>query len=68
MATRNHTDYHENSIAAREDVNKGSIRSSLTPQNFQYPKKQSEREVKTSKASESKGKELFVSTGRYGNK
>lgn len=43
-----------------------TIRTSLTPKNFHYPKKTSEREVKTSKASEAKGKELFVSTGRYG--
>lgn len=43
------------------------MRTSLTPKHLQEIKKQSEREVKTSKASESKGKELFVSTGRYGN-
>jgi hypothetical protein len=43
-----------------------TIRTSLTPKNFHYPKKTSEREVKTSKASEARGKELFVSTGRYG--
>ncbi len=49
-----------------DDHSAGSFRTSLTPKNFTQVKKQSEREVRTSKAGDSRGKELFVTTGRYG--
>lgn len=65
LAPRHYSEYREASLPNRED-NPPNIRTSLTPKNFHYPKKTSEREVKTSKAAEAKGKELFVSTGRYG--
>ena len=65
--SRQNTEYHQIPFHFKEESGRGNVRTSLTPKNFHYPKKQSEREVRTSKASESKGKELFVSTGRYGN-
>ena len=66
IASRHHTEYQDVPLHFREESGRSNARASLTPKNFHYPKKQSEREVRTSKASESRGKELFVSTGRYG--
>ena len=43
------------------------LRTSLTPKHQQYlPRKHLEKEVRTAKASESRGKGLFMSTNRYG--
>lgn len=65
LAHRHYSEYRDpNNDSASQQPN--SIRTSLTPKNFHYPKKTSEREVKTSKAADARGKELFVSTGRYG--
>jgi hypothetical protein len=63
---RHYSEFRDPSLPNKDDSARPNIRTSLTPKNFHYPKKTSEREVKTSKASDSKGKELFVSTGRYG--
>ena len=68
VAARHHSEHQETPLHFRGETGRVNIRTSLTPKNFHYPKKQSEREVRTSKASESRGKELFVSTGRYGSR
>ena len=46
----------------------GSVRkigSSLTPKHYMHSRR-GEKDTRTSKASESRGKQLFVSSGRYG--
>jgi hypothetical protein len=51
LASRHHTEFHEAPLQLRDESHRTNIRTSLTPKNFHYPKKQSEREVRTSKAS-----------------
>jgi hypothetical protein len=69
LPSRHCSDYRDSLLPNNPNPdNRPNIRTSLTPKNFHYPKKTSEREVKTSKAADAKGKELFVSTGRYGTR
>lgn len=67
LASRHNTQFHDGPLQLREESHRSNVRASLTPKHFHYPKKQSERQVRTSKASQSRGKELFTSTGRYGS-
>lgn len=41
IASRHYSEIHDLNLPQREETGRTNIRTSLTPKNFQYPKKQS---------------------------